>query len=70
MMSHVDPSKGSGGAPCLRGMGRPMQEEKEYVQLADPSGSAPKEAWYADNILSCAVVTYTRSRDIKGAPRV
>ena len=48
-MSHLDPRKGSTGAPCLRSMRSPPDEVKADVAKAtkDAFGS-PKEAWLVE----------------------
>jgi hypothetical protein len=47
MMSHLDPLKGSTGAPCLRSMRDPPEEVQGYLAqaLGGSNDKAPKEAW-------------------------
>lgn len=51
MMSHLDPNKGSAGAPCLRSMRDAPQEVKNTLAKAvGNSANAPKEAWCAAHL--------------------
>lgn len=51
MMSHLDPNKGSAGAPCLRSMRDPPKEVKDTLASAiGNSANAPKEAWCAAHL--------------------
>ena len=51
MMSHLDPLKGSSGAPCLRSMRSPPAEVRETIASAVLAGqSPPREAWCAAHL--------------------
>jgi hypothetical protein len=51
MMSHLDPLKGSSGAPCLRSMRSPPAEVRETIAFAVSAGqSPPREAWCAAHL--------------------
>jgi hypothetical protein len=50
MMSHLDPLKGSFGAPCLRSMRNPPAEVRETISAVMGQKSPPKEAWCAAHL--------------------
>ena len=50
MMSHLDPLKGSMGAPCLRSMRNPPSEVRETISQIMGQLSPPKEAWCAAHL--------------------
>jgi len=50
MMSHLDPLKGSMGAPCLRSMRNPPPEVRDTISQVMGQQSPPKEAWCAAHL--------------------
>ena len=50
MMSHLDPLKGSMGAPCLRSMRNPPDEVRNTISTVLGNKNPPKEAWCAAHL--------------------
>lgn len=63
MMSHLDPLKGSTGAPCLRSMRNPPTEVRDTISSIMGQKSPPREAWCAAHLnmlCSSALLAYEK----------
>lgn len=75
MMSHLDPLKGSMGAPCLRSMRNPPDEVRETISSVLGNKNPPKEAWCAAHLnmlCSHALAAYEKygvATDAQGSVR-